>query len=204
MRGDRDRHAVDGDLEGADEAAGGAAVPEGGVGVESRRVMAPGTLTGRARLVIVSSASRAVDELAGGAERVEKVAAVVDPGGRGVVEAHGEQPPEEDADVGEVVTALHTLAAGGAGDRADVDGAGDGVERLAERFELQRVAQVGRPVVVGADVVHVLAGGDELEVFDDARRPAGDVAGELLEDGGGALAAAVADGVGDLGARAAW
>ena len=94
------------------------------------------------------------------------------------------------------------LAAGGAGDRADVDGAGDGVERPAERFERQRVAQVGRAVVVGPDVVHVLAGGDELEVFDDARRPAGDVAGELLEDGGGALAAAVADGVGDLGARA--
>ena len=69
--------------------------------------MAPGTLSGRARLVIVVLGLGAVDELARGAERVEEVAAVVDPGGRAALSRRmGREPPEEDADVGQVVPAL--------------------------------------------------------------------------------------------------
>ena len=49
--------------------------------------------------------------------------------------------------------------------------------------------------------VHVLGVGEHLEELDRVRAPAGDVAGELLQDEDRALAAAQGDGLGDLGAR---
>ena len=50
-------------------------------------------------------------------------------------------------------------------------------------------------------MIHVLRGGELLEELHRMRRPVGDVARQLLEHQRRALAAAIGDGVGDLGAR---
>ena len=57
-------------------------------------------------------------------------------------------------------------------------------------------------MIPGADVVHVLGGGQLLEELDRVRAPSGDIAGQLFQDERGALASAEPDGVGNFGARA--
>ncbi len=112
----------------------------------------------------------------------------------GGLDVVGGEAPEHDADVRDVVTP----AAGG--DAAHVERTGDGVERAADALDVRAAAQVGRDDG-GAHVVQVLGRDEQPEVLDEVRRPAGHVAGEQLEDRGGTLGAAVADGVGHLGAR---
>jgi len=66
----------------------------------------------------------------------------------------------------------------------------------AKRFQRQGRVQVGRHDVTGADMVHVLAGRHAPEILDRPGGPAGDVARQLLHDGGRALAPPVGDRIG--------
>ena len=59
-------------------------------------------------------------------------------------------------------------------------------------------AHVGGVVVEAADVLHVLGVGEDLEELDRVRTPAGDVAGQFLQDQYSPFAAAEGDGVGDF------
>ena len=105
--------------------------------------------------------------------------------------------PQEEADVRDVVAPAR------AGDAPHVDRAWDRIERRADAFQRLARAQIGRRVVEQALVVHVLRRDQHLEELDRARVPAGDVAGQLLQHHGGALAAPERDRVRHLGARAA-
>ncbi len=113
----------------------------------------------------------------------------------------GPEAPEEDRDVRDVV------ASAAARDPADVDGVreADGprqpLERAAQPLEPERVAEREKALALGPQVVQVLRRAEQLEQLDGARGQAGDVAGELLEDGRRPLSAAVRDRVRDLGAR---
>ena len=112
--------------------------------------------------------------------------------------------PQEDADVRDVVAAGPRRAPGG--DPAYVGGVGEVVEgrRSAGRPRPSGlvVAQVRpSPRACGRRWFMYCVVDEQLEELDGPRRPAGDVAGELLEHRRGALAAAVGDRVGDLGAR---
>src|SRR5215212_2690654 len=79
----------------------------------------------------------------------------------------------------------------------------DGVERRVDPFERLPGAQIRRVEVASTYVIHVLSRSNLLEELARARRPARHVAGDLLQHRRRALAAPVADRIGDLGARAA-
>ena len=106
------------------------------------------------------------------------------------------QPPEEQADMRDVEPP-------GAGrDAAHLRRVRAGVERAVGQLGGRGVAHGGGGRRRVAHVVHVLRRRQALEELDRARRPAGDVARQLLQHHRRALAAAVCDGVGDEGARA--
>ena len=132
----------------------------------------------------------------GRAQGAEQSAPIVEPGRRGgdaPAAGLGLQPPQVHADVRQVVAAVRAL------DGADVHRAAERIEGGPQGLEPTPVAQVRREVVARPDMVHPLGGGDHQEIFDHARRPAGDVARELLQHRGGSQAPPEADGVGDLG-----
>ena len=106
------------------------------------------------------------------------------------------ETPQEQTDVRDVVSS----AAGRY--RARVQRVGDGLERSAQQFEALGVAQVRCAQILRAQVVEVLRGGEQLEELDHSRRPGADVARQLFQDRGRALAAPVGDGVRDVGAVA--
>ena len=110
-----------------------------------------------------------------------------------------QQPPQEDADIGDVVAPA--AAAFLRFRTAHLDRVRHGVEGAAARAHCRLRAQVGGGPGVRAQVLHVLGGGELLEELGHVRRPVGQVARQLLQHQRGALAAAVGDGVGDLGAR---
>ena len=81
---------------------------------------------------------------------------------------------------------------------ADVDLSGHAREAAVAVETRLPAAHVGSVVVEAADVLHVLRVGEDLEEFDRMRAPAGDVAGQFLQDEDRSLAAAESDGVGDF------
>jgi hypothetical protein len=199
--GGRDRRAVEGDLEAAQRAGGVAAVVVGEAASRARREIGAGTFSGVAKVVMVSSASGRVKSWRGApsgskTKRRSSTRVAGTSEWRWAAGARG--------------GCRHWGSCGGRRGRA-VPGArviarmsavrARGFERAAERFQRQRVVQVGGERVAGAGHVDMLHAGGGLEVFDRAGGPAGDVAGELFQDRGGALAPAAGDGVGGVGAR---
>ena len=94
----------------------------------------------------------------------------------------------------------------GAGAYADagashVHGMSDGVEGGVAPVQFFPVAQIRCVVRMGTQMIHVLRPTQQLKEFYRPRRPAGDIPRQLLEHGCRTLAAAIADGVGHIGAR---
>src|SRR5258708_35092994 len=54
--------------------------------------------------------------------------------------------------------------------------------------------------VTGSNVVHVLAGGQELEILHNVGGPTGHIPGELFQDANSSLTSAEGKGIGDKGA----
>ena len=112
------------------------------------------------------------------------------------------QPPEEDRDVRDVV------AAAPARDPAHVDGVrerrplGEALERPAELLEARGVADRQEARALRPQVVQVLGRREQLEGLVGPGGQAGDVARELLQHRGRALAAPVRDRVRHLAPRA--
>jgi len=104
--------------------------------------------------------------------------------------------PQVNADVRDVVTAGARL------DLADLDEVRRAFEGSLQPRQGVAVPEIGRCEVLGSLVIEILLGREECEILDRLGGPAGHVARELLDDGKRALAAAVTEGVGDLGARA--
>ncbi len=107
----------------------------------------------------------------------------------------GVEPPDEQPDVRD-----------GVASRGRVDGTGGGaVARVAEGACRQAcglgIADRRGAERAGADMVDVLAPDQPLEKFDRDDGPAGDVARDLLDRGGGALGLAIAKRIRDIGAQ---
>lgn len=131
-------------------------------------------------------------------------------GGFAAGDAVGAEAPEEESEVGEVPPTLLSAR------RAEVDGVGGTIEGGVDAVHDREVADVGGADAVGgggtaaegvgggveAEVVGVLGPAEELEELDGTGAPAGDVAGDFLQDGEGAFATAVVDGFRDVGAAA--
>jgi hypothetical protein len=137
------------------------------------------------------------------AERVEGVAEGLigdgsDGGWDALGDAEGREGPEKDAYVLDVVAAL--LLGETRIDAADIDTVGGAVESGVDEEAGLPVAQIGRVVVVAADVIHVLRVAEDAKEFDGMRAPAGGIAGQLFHHQDGAFAAAERDGVGNFGA----
>jgi hypothetical protein len=101
------------------------------------------------------------------------------------------QAPQEQANVGSVVFAADIIYV------PHLGGVGYALEGAVEQIETVRVAQVHRGALAQPQVIEVLRGHQKLEELDGFRRPAGDVAGHLLQHRHSALAASVAQRVGD-------
>ena len=82
-----------------------------------------------------------------------------------------------------------------------VHGVRDGVEGGVAPVQFFPVAQIRRVVRMGTQMIHVLCPAQQLEKLHRPRRPAGDIARQLFEHRCRALAAAIADGIGHIGAR---
>src|SRR5436853_4556104 len=109
------------------------------------------------------------------------------------------QPPEKDADVGNVV------ASASAGDPPHVNRVGQVcaavaqvLESAGKVFQPFSAADAYEALILRPQVIQVLTGGQQLEEFNRAGGPAGHVAGQLLEHGSGSFATAIPDGVPDL------
>src|SRR4051812_14822202 len=108
------------------------------------------------------------------------------------------QAPDEETDL------LDVVASAPLAEWANVDGPDDVIKRPTEPVERVDVRQVDGPDSIdaagserlqSAQMVQVLHPLELLEERDDARRPAGDVRGEVLEHRQRAFAPAVRDGV---------
>ena len=115
---------------------------------------------------------------------------------RRLIEPIALQPPQEDADVHDVVAAAAERHG------TDIGGARGGIEGTADQLQVRRVAQVVGARIVEAHMVGVLRPAEPREIFHRMRRPARRVARHRLEHRHGALAAAVLQRVGDVGAGA--
>ena len=114
------------------------------------------------------------------------------------------QAPQENPEIGDVPAAPATADAPHLG-RAGCIGKGriDQVEAIGpicRRGVPGRGAQVGRAEVRWADVVDVLGGAQQLKELDGPGPPVGHIPRQLFQDRSGALAATVAQRVGDIGA----
>ena len=84
----------------------------------------------------------------------------------------------------------------------DVDGTCQLVKGRIYIFQLLPVLKAGGSQVVRAEVVQVLGGNEQFEIFHHIGIPPGDVPGQLLNNGCGPLSSPVGNGVGDFGAPA--
>ena len=141
-------------------------------------------------------------------ERIEHVSLGVHLTRRDVPKDIALEPPQEQADVRNVVSASRVV------DVAHVGQVRGLLERCVVQSDGTSAANVDRERVRGPRVVDVLRRGRALEEFHRLAAPAGDVAGELFEHGGRALPPAVRQRVGDVaplaegrllvGGRGAW
>ncbi|MGQ9482273.1 MAG: hypothetical protein ACUVSZ_12915 [Chloroflexus sp.] len=133
------------------------------------------------------------------AERAEPVATIWRIGDRSrcdTLDGVGLDAPYEEAEVGDVVATATVF------DPADFGGTVEGFERATGQFKPVGVAQGYRRRAIQPDMAKMLSGYQVGEVFDDPTRPAGDITDELFEDGCCPFAAAVAQGIGDIGTQA--
>ncbi len=131
------------------------------------------------------------------AERVAVRPLALDARRRGPRHRVGREPPHEQSDARDVVT-----AAGPVRDRtADVDGVGQVVEGQVEPLQPLHGAQVGVLATAGPLVVQVLGPAEQGEELHGPRRPPGHVGGEELEQRQRALAAAEGQRVRDVAPR---
>ena len=143
----------------------------------SRTESGSGTLIGSARWAMSSSARGRRNSRRSAPSgltrnlRPVRVARVRDKRQRG--QPQRQQPPQMQADIGNVV------AAGTVFGRPHLGGVGEGCECAALMEAAGEVAQVRRRRRVQPHMVHILGGREPLEKFDRAGRPAGDVAGQL-------------------------